>query len=405
MPARWDPMLKRLMAALAITCLLGWLFKSHCLGGGWTGAEQYATGCYSDAVPFWTGRGLADGSIPYFEARMEYPVLTGALIWIEAALALVFAPGADPTLFLAFSTLANAALAGAVLWAMWRAGVEVRRLWAWACAPALLLYVGHNWDMLAVTFAVLAMLAARDGRLTRGAALGGLGLAAKLYPVLLLPLLGLQALFGEGGWAARIRRAALAGAAAIGAWAAVNAPVALFAFENWSEFYRFSGERSGTAASAWEILAAQGIWATTIPERNLWSALLFLAGTAAIVALGWRRHHARPWLLFAPLLAWFLLTNKVYSPQFDLWLYPMLVLTAPRLRPVALFAAAGVAAYFAEFWWFAGMEGAWPASSPGWIAAAAGVRAAAMLWLIADALRLPAPVWIDAPKREGASAS
>ena len=119
-----------------------------------------------------------------------------------------------------------------------------------------------------------------------------------------------------------------------------------------------------------------------------------MAGAGAIVALGWRRHRAQPWVLFTPVLAWFLLTNKVYSPQFDLWLYPMLLMTAPRLRPVGLFVIGDIGAYFAEFWWFAGMAGAWPAATPGAIALWAAVRAAAMLWAIAEAVRLPAPEWL-----------
>ncbi|MCW3834658.1 hypothetical protein ACFQ1E_03675 [Sphingomonas canadensis] len=396
----WDSLLKKLMAVLAVTCFLGWLFKAHCLGGGWTGLEQYTTGCYSDAVPFWTARGLANGAVPYLTGRMEYPVLTGILIAVEAVLARPFTAGTEEGPFLAMTALGNAMLAAVVMWHLWRAGMEPRRLWAWACAPALILYVGHNWDMLAVTFAVTAMLAARDGRLAKGAALGGLGLAAKLYPVLLLPLIGLQALANGADWPDRIRRGVIVTASAVGAWAAVNLPVALISYENWSEFYRFSSERSGTAASIWEITGMLGIWSTDIPQRNLYSAMLLVLGFAAIVGFGWRRHQAHLWVLFGPVLAWFLLVNKVYSPQFDLWLYPVLLMTAPRLRPVALFAVAGIACYFAEFWWFAGNEGGWPATTPTHIAIAAGVRGAAMLWIIADAIRLPPPAWIAAPKRE-----
>ena len=384
------------MLALALTCALGWLFKTHCAPGGWTGAEQYTTGCYSDAVPFWTGRGVAAGEVPYFQARLEYPVLTGALIWAEGGITRgLFGGQANAMHFLGVVTLVNALLAALVLWLLWRAGMEARRLWGWALAPPLVLYVGHNWDMLAVALAVAAMLLAREGRLARSAATAGLGLAAKLYPVLLLPLLGLQALFAPGqGWGRRIGRAAILSVAAVAAWALVNLPVALIAPANWAEFYSFSSERSGTAGSVWEILGTSGLWATSTPARNLLSALAFLAGAAGIVGLGWRAHRERLWILFTPLLAWFLLTNKVYSPQFDLWLYPMLLMTAPRLRPVALFVAGDVAAYFAEFWWFASMEGAWPAASPAHIALAAALRAGAMLWVIADCLRLPPPAWI-----------
>jgi uncharacterized membrane protein len=393
----WDRQIKRLMLALALTCALGWLFKAHCAPGGWTGSEQYSTGCYSDAVPFWTGRGVAGGEIPYFQARLEYPVLTGALIWVEGGITrALFGASANAMHFLFIVTLFNALLAGLVLWLLRRAGMEDRRLWAWALAPPLVLYVGHNWDLLAIAFAVAAMLLARSSRTVGAAATAGLGLAAKLYPVLMLPLLGLGALFGSSDpWLKRLRLATLLSLAAIGAWALVNLPVAAWAFTNWSEFYTFSSERSGTAASFWEIMGVQGWWATSTPDRNLYAAIAFLAGAAAIIGLGWRQHRERLWILFTPLLAWFMLTNKVYSPQFDLWLYPMLLMTAPRLRPVALFVAAGTAAYFAEFWWFASMEQAWPyAVTPGHIAIAAAIRAGAMLWLIWDALRLPPPEWL-----------
>lgn len=385
-----------LALALAVTCLAGWWFKAHCLSGGWRGAIQYTTGCYSDAVPFWGARGVDRAQLPYFEARMEYPVLTGGQIWLEGVLTrALFGVRADAAGFLAVVAAANALLAGVVLQLFHRAGVDRTRLWAWAAAPPLVLYLGHNWDLGAVAFAVAALLAAWRGRLVLAAALAALGVAAKLFPVLLLPLIVLCALAGRGrDWRARLGDAATCALVAVGAWSLVNLPVAVLAPENWSEFYRFSQARSGTAASVWEIFSVQGWWRTTIAQRNQFATLAFVGGAAAIVALGWRQHRDRAWVLFTPVLAWFMLTNKVYSPQFDLWLYPMLLLTAPRLLPVALFVGAGVAAYFAEFWWFAGLEGASPSATPAAIAATAALRAAAMLWLVADALRLPPPRWI-----------
>lgn len=385
--------------ALALTCLLGWAFKAHC-GGGWTWSEQYITGCYSDAVPFWGLRGVAAGQIPYLQARMEYPVLTGALIWAEGVLARVIGGrGADAADFLNVVVLVNAMLAYVVLELMRGAGVGLRRQYGWALAPPLVLYLGHNWDMLAVTFAVTAMLAARRGAMVKATALAALGGAAKLFPVLMLPLLGLTALFRAGrAWPRRLRDAALLVTVAVVAWAAVNVPVAVVAFDNWREFYAFSRERGGTAASVWELLAQFNWWVTDLPTRNFWSFVLFAGGAATIVAVGWRRHRDRPWLLFMPVLAWFLLTNKVYSPQFDLWLWPMIVLTGTRVRAMALFLLGDLAAYFAEFWFFAGLDGAWPSATQADILAAAIVRGAAMLWLIHGAIRDPAPRWIAIPR-------
>ncbi|KQS02135.1 hypothetical protein ASG11_15235 [Sphingomonas sp. Leaf357] len=379
---------------LALTCLAGWAFKGHC-GAGWADGVQYTTGCYSDAVPFWGGRGVAAGQLPYLQARMEYPVLTGALIWVEGIVArLLRGPAADAATFLFVVSAVNAGLAFLVLWMMERAGVDRRRLYLWAAAPPLILYLGHNWDLLAVALAMAAVLAARVGRLTRAVQWAAAGTAAKLFPVLILPLLGLTALFRPGErWPRRITRAASLALVAILVWGAINAPIAYAAFDTWSEFYRFSSDRSGTAASVWELLATFGLWVSPIPVRNLVSFALFAAGAALIVALGWRRHAARPWIMFTPVLCWFLLTNKVYSPQFDLWLYPFLILTGYRIWPILWFAIGDAAAYFAEFWMFAGMEGHTPSATQGDIALAAAIRGAAMLWIIVSAIRQPAPGW------------
>jgi uncharacterized membrane protein len=384
-----------LLVALAITCFAGLMFKAHCTPGGWTQTEQYTTGCYSDAIVFWGAREVEQGKLPYFQTRVEYPVLTGAAIWIEGTFVrLALGAKGNAAAFLIIVSLVNAALAFLVLRLLRDAGVAWERLWAWALSPALVLYLGHNWDMLAVAFAIGAAVLAQRGQLVTAAAVAGLGAAAKMYPALLLPLLGLQALFErDRSWRERLTRAAMISAAAIGAWAAVNLPVALAAFENWSEFYRFSQERGGTAGATWDVLRSTG-WATfDDAERNRYAMLAFFTGFAVIVGFGWQRHRDRLWLLFTPLLAWFLLTNKVWSPQFDLWLYPLLLLTVPRLWPVALFALGDVAAYFAEFWWFAGMEGVSPSATPTHIAIAAAFRGAAMLWIITDCLRLVPPEW------------
>lgn len=393
---RIDGRLRALALGMALTCLLGWVFKAHCMPHGWSGAIQYISGCYSDAPPFWVERHVGEGRIPYFQTPMEYPVLTGLQIWIEGALARgLFGAGADGATFLAMVSLGNALLAGLILAMFVRGGMDPVRLWLWACAPPLILYLGHNWDLGAVTLAVAAMFAARRQRLVLAAALAALGTAAKLFPVLLLPLIGLAALTAPGqAWRTRLTTAARCVLAAIGAWTAVNLPVALAAPENWSEFYRFSEARPGTVASTWSVLSDQGVWVSDTAQRNFAASLAFLLGAAAIVAIGWRQHRERPWVLFTPVLAWFLLTNKVWSPQFDLWLYPLLVMSSPRLAPIALFVIGDIAAYVTEFWWLAGLANAWPYATQQDIFIAASVRALAMLWSIADAVRLPAPAWI-----------
>lgn len=389
---------------LALTCVAGWWFKAHC-GAVWTGDEQYLTGCYSDAVPFWGLRGVAAGQLPYVEARIEYPVLAGVLIWLEGLVVRTIGGARGNAFdFLLVVSIVNAALAFAVLRMMEDAGVPLSRRWWWAGALPLVLYLGHNWDMLAVALAMAAVLAARRGEALTGTALAAIGTAAKLFPVLLLPLLGLGALFRRGAtWPARIASAAVLTVTAIVFWGALNLPIALRAFDNWAEFYTFSSARSGTAASVWEVMAVQGWRVTDITTRNLWSFLLFVAGAIAIVGLGWRGHGDRLWMLFTPVLAWFLLTNKVYSPQFDLWLYPFLLLTSRRLWPVAWFVVGDLAAYWAEFWFFASPGGSGMGVTQGHIAMAAGFRAVSMVWVVVDGVLSSGPAWAlsSSSSREG----
>ncbi len=323
----------------------------------------------------------------YTEAELELIVNRGARV-----LGLGRPDAAD---FLTAVWLGNTAFAYLILRMMRRAGVGRVRQYAWALAPPLVLYLAHNWDLLAAAFAVAAVLAANRANDVRATALAALGGAAKLFPLLLLPLLGLGALFRRGRAAgANVTRAALLVAVALAAWGVVNLPVAATAFTNWSEFYAFSSQRSGTAASVWELANTLGWYPTDIPARNRLALIAFALGATAIVLAGWRRHGRHPWVLFTPVLAWFLLTNKVWSPQFDLWLWPLLVLTATRARPLALFLLGDLFAYFAEFWLFAGLEGAWPSATQVDVATAAAVRGIAILWIIWAAVRDPAPAWI-----------
>lgn len=384
------------LAVAVLVLLLGLLFKSHCyLDGAWDDGEQYTTGCYTDVVPFWTERGVAAGDLPYLETPLEYPVLTGAQIWAEgAASRALVGPDASAVAFVVVVTLVNALLAVGILALLHRMGVPRSRLWWWALAPAIVLYVGHNWDLLAMFLLVLAIDLHRRRRAVGAGVALGLGTAAKLFPALLLPLLLLTHLRRR-----EVPQLLATAFAFAGAWLAVNLPVALAAPDRWAEFYTFSQERLGTFAATWTVLNDLGLLLTDVEQRNLWGLVAFALGAVAIVAAGWRRHAGHEWVLITPVLAWFLLTNKVWSPQFDLWLVPLLVLTARRLWPLAAFAVADIAVYFTEFWWLARRQEYWLSVPYEALAVAATFRAAVLVVIIVLAVVDEAPAWM-APARD-----
>jgi hypothetical protein len=379
-----------MVLAAALVVVAGWMFKAHCYAdGGWHGGEQYTTGCYTDVVPFWTIRDVSTGAVPYVDTALEYPVLTGAQIWFEGAVARALVGStASAFVFLAVVTVVNGALALGILAVLARIGVPRGRLWWWALAPPLVLYVGHNWDLLAMFLLMVAIAAHLRGRALASGIAVGLGTAAKLFPGLALPLFALTHLRrGAVGDVIRL----LGGAA--GAWLVVNVPVAVVAFERWAEFYTFSSERLGTFAASWTVAAELDLLSTSVAQRNLWGAVAFAVGAVAVVAAGWRRHAGREWVLLTPLVAWFLLTNKVYSPQFDLWLLPLLVATSRRTWPLAAFVATDALVYLTEFWYLGQRAGYSPSAPYGALAVAAVLRAVVLVCIVVLAVRDRAPAW------------
>ena len=63
------------------------------------------------------------------------------------------------------------------------------------------------------------------------------------------------------------------------------------------------------------------------------------------------------WTLGFPMLVLFLLTNKVYSPQYGLWLLPWFALALPRMRAFVAFEIADVAVFVTRFWFFGELGG------------------------------------------------
>ena len=72
----------------------------------------------------------------------------------------------------------------------------------------------------------------------------------------------------------------------------------------------------------------------------------------------WRQPFFPTWTVAFPAVVLFLLTNKVYSPQYGLWLLPLFALALPdlgRIRAIWLFVAfevTDVAVFVTRFTWF-----------------------------------------------------
>jgi uncharacterized membrane protein len=174
----------------------------------------------------------------------------------------------------------------------------------------------------------------------------GLAVATKFYPLLFFgPLLLLCLRAG------RMRAFWTTTASAAVAWLAVNLPVAFAAPAGWGRFYALSKDRPADWGSVWYFFEAEH-WpfagSLTGGSLNLFSAAVFAAAClliAALILTAPRRPRV-PQVFFL-VLAVFLLSNKVWSPQYVIWLVPLVVLARPRLWAYTVWQVTEVGYFFA----------------------------------------------------------
>lgn len=353
---RWWTPIRVVLILVVAASALGVLLDQPCRRDAWTdGTAQYTKACYSDIVHLYWGRGIAAGLVPYLDDhteagfdQVEYPVLTGVAMWVTGlAVPDSYDTGVRSRWYFDINAVVIAFLAAVTVWATAR--THPRRPWdaaMVAVAPGLILTSTINWDLYAVALTSLAMLAwARRWPVLAGILLG-LGTAAKFYPLLLLgPLLVLCLRSGR----LRPFLGTLAGAAV--AWLAANLPIMLVNWDGWLRFYSLSRSRGADFGSVWLALSGLGV-DLPVERVNRWAMgiLLLLCIGIALLALGAHRRPRFAQLAFLVMVA-FTLTNKVYSPQYVLWLIPLAVLARPRWRDFLLWQAAD-AIYFLAVWWY-----------------------------------------------------
>jgi uncharacterized membrane protein len=344
-----------LVSTTAVVSLLGYVQKVPCMRARFDFAPTMRSACYTDIYPLYFGRGLADGKIPYLDKipePVEYPVLTGGFMQAMASLARWFGGPQATTRGMWFFDLTVVALVlcavATVLTTAYIAGRHSLRTGLLvAASPVLLLSIYINWDMLAVALSALALAAgARRHEATAGALLG-LAVAAKFYPLLFLGPLFLLCLR-----AGRLREFGNALAAGVLAWLVVNVPIMLAAWDSWTRFYTFNQQRPVDWGSTFYLVRQAGMSSLDrVPTVNHMSEAVFavLAAVIALLALAAPRRPRLSQLLFLVLAA-FLLTNKVWSPQYYLWLLPLVALARPKV-PAYLLWQAGEIIYFVGIWW------------------------------------------------------
>ncbi len=371
----------RAMLLIALVFLaLGYSTKAACLqttGTGppdqrvanWENNRAYYELCYSDTVPLYTAELLNLGKFPYkshwiekdsagtprvqFDGNiavryMEYPVLTGLYQYASMALAksytalskLVSLPVLAEVVM--FFNIAAFGLALAWLATVWATSqlAGPRRVWdaaLVAASPIVIFQIFTNFDALATAFATAALLAWARRKPGLAGVLIGVGVAAKLYPLLLLvPLAVLAVRTGK------LREVGKTAIATVVTWVVVNLPIMVAYPRGWSEFFRLNTRRGDDMDSIYNVVKSFTGWRGFDPDLGFWQPPTVLNTVTAVlfvsccIAIGYitltAKQRPRVAQVAFLVVATFLLTNKVWSPQFSLWLVPLAVLALPHRR-------------------------------------------------------------------------
>jgi len=277
--------------------------------------------------------------IPYLERAIEYPVITGFFIYLmwflgKSLLGYAIYTWIFLTVFAIITALVLSELADFLKIE------EKRTFWFFIFAPSLLFFSVYNWDIIAVMFMVLAVYFFYKDKQTFAAVSLALGFSAKLFPLIILPLMVLKTSRKEG-----IKMISIF----LATFFVLNVYFIANSFNPWTSTYLFHGLRGPNMDSIWALIPLG------TNEINMMSMSLFLMSYLILVF-----NHKKYGLIslsFMSLLL-FLLFNKVFSPQYLLWLLPFFVLhkTLPKTAFYPL-ETVNLAVFFSTLYWIFASRG------------------------------------------------
>lgn len=308
--------------------------------------------CYSDIPVLYQTRGLGLGQIPGLSFGWEYPPLVSLFAEIARRLTDLFGTTSGPGLTdqqvldnaNIFFTV-NAVLLFGCFLGLVAAHFRLAPGWqatAIALSPVVMAAGLISWDLLAVSLTSAALLLWARGCPAWAGVVFALAISSAAYPLLIVGALLVLCLRARDGRAAA---ALTVGTTAV--WAAINLPLALTVPDTWLVYWRTLFSHQDDLGSVWYVLklASLPVPHSQVVAGVIVAALLIGVGVLIVRAPAAPRVGQVAFLVVAVPLA----LGTVYSPQYVLWLYPLLVLARPRWQEVTAFSIAELA-YFAAIW-------------------------------------------------------
>jgi hypothetical protein len=347
--------------AAIISWIVLWLRQVPCrYSDASSNPDRFGWMCYSDITALYFTRGQSTGAVPYIGASWEYPVLTGYFAGIANWLGRLFGAHTDPgvsgqqmvdNMNIYFAVTA-VALFACLIWLIHSTlriipdhplvAVFV------AAAPAMWSSALINWDLLAVALAAAGLAAWQEQRFVRSGIWLGLGVAAKLYPIVIIGALIVLALRPEAlRDLKKLKQWATMALAAAISWILVNLPVMVTQWDGWAMFYTFNSDRGADFGSFWYSLVLAG---TGPAHPIMWSRVIMILCFLGLAVVIWIAPKS-PSAIQIAYLAVAIMTacNLVYSPQYVLWLLPLIAVVRRKALDLSIFSLSELV-YYVFIW-------------------------------------------------------
>lgn len=304
----------------ALALFISYLKFARCIPGGWVSPDVYQKACYTDITALYEVRGFAVDLWPYGVGAdsLEYPILSGIGIWLIALMTKNGPAGLSQ--FFSLNVAAIALTFLALVHQLYKA--DKRNALLFALSPAVISALFINWDIWAILPFIIALTSINQARYRLAGALLSISIFLKFFPVIyLIPIL---ATFGKRLVILKADRTRFMGALFI-TTLIINVPFMVLQFDGWAKFYRFNFERGVDFGSIWYLISLEGSWISGV--NRIITPLI----TILLSACYWRYRANLLGTLFMASVIFFTL-NKVYSPQYVLWLTVIAVLYFPKTR-------------------------------------------------------------------------
>ena len=315
----------RILIALAICAsLLSFAKFSYCENTGWATPDQYIHACYSDLPALYGSRGLGKNAWPFTsdENSVEYPVITAMVMYATSF-------GANsPVSYFNINIFFLVLLFIAIVLLVRRIRPEFAYLVT--VAPAMIASLFINWDLWAIATMMLAIYWFDRKQYLHSALIMGLSISTKFLPIfLLIPIAFIL-------WRdAKVKELVKYLAVLAGTWIVINLPFALTTPTGWWRFYKLNLERGADWGSFWLALQQLGFSLTNL---NYLSILLLLIALTTVALLLFELKYTPTLASVAFIvLASVMLASKVYSPQYVLWLTPLVVIALTNKKDLHAF--------------------------------------------------------------------